>query len=609
MCGICGIIYFEEGRTVPSAPVKQMLDKIQHRGPDDEGVFINENIALGHRRLSIIDLSSLGRQPMSDKHQQVYITYNGEIYNYKELRKQLAPKYEFLSHSDTEVLIYAYLEWGKECLSRLNGMFAFAIYDTRSKEVFLVRDRFGIKPLYYYQDEEQLIFASDIPPIVSILNKKPEPDDQTVLDFLVYSRTNHSERTFFKGIKKLQHGHCLTIRSNAVKMERWYDLRKNLKAPFETPQALKESLIEAVRLQMRSDVPVGVCLSGGLDSSSITAILLDCLQRKDFFTYSAVFNKGERGDESEFIRTFENRIPKMKYTAPSVETLLHDLHEFVLALAEPVTSASEYSEYKVMQLAKNHSVVLLNGQGVDEQMAGYLYFAGFYYKELLNSLHLLKLAKEIFYDIKNHGSLVGPLSLPYFCLPSSFRERLAHHSSSYVSKGIVERTTDPAEILDKLYQSSGLQESFIDHFEYKLEHHLLWADKSGMWFSLETRFPFLDHNLVERTISLPSDKQIRNGWNKFYLREAMKSLLPERILYRRDKVGFDTPSDKWLRDERVQEIVHASLRSESLKKYDFINVPAAEKMYAEHVSGSRDYSNAIWKCVNLSLWLDKFICC
>lgn len=607
MCGICGIIYFNNERSVPASSLQVMMSNMKHRGPDDEGTFVDGNVGLGHRRLSIIDLSPLGHQPMSDKHRQVYITYNGEIYNYKELRKQLAPKYEFLSHSDTEVLIYAYLEWGKECLHRLNGMFAFAIFDARNREVFLARDRFGIKPLYYYQDNERLIFASDLSPIISILEQKPQPDDQTVLDFLVYNRTNHSERTFFKGIKKLQHGHHLSLQGNTIKTERWYDLRKNLKAPFETPAALREGLINTVKLQMRSDVPVGVCLSGGLDSSSITAILLDCLQRNDFFTYSAVFNKGERGDESQFIRSFENRIPKMKFTVPTTETLLNDFNDFVIALAEPVTGPSEYAEYKVMQLAKNHSVVLLNGQGVDEQMAGYLYFAGFYYKELLASLQMFKLVKEIFYDIRNHSSLVGPLSLPYFCLPSSFRKKFAHRSASYVSKKLIERTTDPTEILEQLYQSSSLKDSFIDHFEYKLEHHLLWADKSGMWFSLETRFPFLDHNLVERTIPLSSDKQIKKGWNKYYLREAMKDLLPEQILHRRDKVGFDTPSDNWFRDVRMKEIVHASLQSKSLKNHDFINVSEAEKMYARHLNGSHDYSSELWKCVNLSLWIDNFI--
>ena len=278
MCGICGIIRFDNG-PVQESSLLEMMRTMKHRGPDDEGLFIKENIGLGFVRLSILDLTMAGHQPMFSPDKRYVILYNGEIYNYIELRQKLQSKgYTFLSGSDTEVLLNCYIEWGEPCLNMLNGMFAFAILDTRTNNIFAARDRFGIKPFYFFQDQNQFLFASDIPPILKILDHKREPDDSVIFDYLVFNRTNHSEKTFFKNIQKLQHGHTLTIRSGRININCWYSLPDKLsdyKSTFFNEKDFLKEFESSINLQLRSDVPVGTCLSGGLDSSAITALVLN----------------------------------------------------------------------------------------------------------------------------------------------------------------------------------------------------------------------------------------------------------------------------------------------------------------------------------------------
>jgi asparagine synthase (glutamine-hydrolysing) len=400
MCGICGIIKFDNSAS-ETEMLQKMMKVMKHRGPDDEGIFTEASAGLGFVRLSIIDLSSAGHQPMFSSEKvtstgvirrgRYVIVYNGEVYNYIELRAVLNSKgYQFISNTDTEVVLNSFIEWGESCLDKFNGMWAFAIYDRERKELFCARDRYGIKPFYYYTDNEQFTFASEIPPLLSIMKRKPIQNNQAIFDYLVFNRTDQTEETFFEEVKKLQHGHMLTFKNSELKIKKWYNLRErvNNAEGFRNAEEYREVFSSAVGLRLRSDVPVGVCLSGGLDSSSLVSVLLKDYDKKDLNTFSAVYSKGQYGDESEFINLFRhpgltegNSLQNMFYTTPTAETLYTDLNNFVGAHAEPIPSTSPYAQFKVMELAKGNVVVTLDGQGADEELAGYHYFFGFYFKD------------------------------------------------------------------------------------------------------------------------------------------------------------------------------------------------------------------------------------
>jgi asparagine synthase (glutamine-hydrolysing) len=614
MCGICGIINFDQ-QPVQEAPIRKMMRIMKHRGPDDEGVFIEKNVGLGFVRLSIIDLSSAGHQPMNSPDGRYVTVFNGEIYNYIELRDELkALGYVFRTQTDTEVLLTAYMAWGEECLQRFNGMWAFVIYDRLEKKIFAARDRYGIKPFYYLQTGNYLAFASEIPPLLSLLEHKPNPDQQSIFDYLVFNRTDQTERTFFEEIKKLQHGHsfCIQLTENRsqktdVRIKKWYDLRANLKEPFKNPEEFRELFSSAVGLRLRSDVPVGVCLSGGLDSSSIVSILLKDFNKKDLNTFSAVYDKGQFGDETEYINEYKPFLKNMFFTTPTAETLHNDLSNFVKAHAEPIPSTSPYAQFKVMELAKGKVVVTLDGQGADEELAGYHYFFGFFFKDLLKQMRLGKLGIELLQYLLKHQSLYGLKTFLYFLLPEKSKTQLRVNEKGYINQEFVEKYQGGNSIAGNLYNSGSLQDALLDHFEYKLEHLLKWEDRNSMWFSLEARVPFLDYRLVEKTLATQGDLIIKNGMTKHLLRESMKGVLSEKIRMRRDKVGFDTPQDEWFKKPAWRSMVSEILSSKSFADRDLIDPVEAIKTYDAHISGKTNASKEIWKWIHLELWHREFI--
>jgi asparagine synthase (glutamine-hydrolysing) len=370
-----------------------------------------------------------GHQPMISSDGRYVIILNGEIFNFIELREELKDFYHFTSNTDTEVLLAAYIKWGESCLDSLNGMFAFAILDTISNNLFIARDRFGIKPLYFYNDQEKFLFASDIPPLLKILKHKKSPEDSIIFDYLVFNRTNHIEKTFFKDIFKLQHGHYLTIKSGKINIYRWYSLPDKLSHynsfQFDENDFLEE-LKSSINLQLRSDVPVGTCLSGGLDSSAITSLVLNNRQNVDLHSFSAIYQKGQKGDESKYITEFKDKNLKIHYTSPSDDSLLEDLNKFIISLSEPVPTTSIYAEYKVMELAKNHCTVLLNGQGADELMAGYHYFYGYYFRDLIKADSWGKFLNELFQYTKIHRSIYGLKTLAFSMSPRSLKHFKNH---------------------------------------------------------------------------------------------------------------------------------------------------------------------------------------
>jgi asparagine synthase (glutamine-hydrolysing) len=607
MCGICGIINLN-GQPVEESKLRLMMKSMKHRGPDDEGVFVKDHIGLGFVRLSILDLSMAGHQPMVSADKRYVIILNGEIFNYIELREELKGKgYVFRSGSDTEVLLNSYMEWGESCLHRLNGMFAFTILDTFTNEVFAARDRFGIKPYYFYHDQEQFLFASDIPPLLKILDHQREPEDSVIFDYLVFNRTNHNEKTFFKNIRKLQHGHTLTIKKGRIDINRWYSLPDQL-SHYQSFQFNEKDFLEelksSINLQLRSDVPVGTCLSGGLDSSAITSLVLDNKKDVDLHSFSAVYQKNQKGDESEYIAEFKEKNLKLHYTIPSVESLLEDLNKFIVALSEPVPTTSIYAEYKVMELAKENCTVLLNGQGADELMAGYHYFYGYYFRDLINSNSWGKFLNELFKYTRTHRSIYGLKTLGFSWSPRSLRHFKNHNFIDQTFYNDFYNKTN--SLFDVFYKSKNLKEFLINHFEYKFEHNLLWADKTGMQFSLETRFPFLDHNLVEKTLSIPTDNYIKDGYTKVIMRNALKGILPEKIRMRKDKVGYSTPESDWFKNIKLQALLEEVIESYSFKERGYFDVKQCRKEYNLFINNNK-FSAEFWKWINLELWFRKFI--
>ncbi len=615
MCGICGIINYNN-QPVHETPIRKMMAVMKHRGPDDEGIFLENNIGLGFVRLSIIDLSPAGHQPMISEDERYVIVFNGEIFNYIELRDQLKGKgYNFKTRTDTEVLLASYKEWGEECLHKFNGMWAFVIYDRIARAIFASRDRYGIKPFYYFWDDSTLIFASEITPILAILKNRPSVNNQAVFDYLVFNRTDHLNTTFFNGILKLQHGHKFKLDINSPtsdvieESKKWYDLRKEVSrnSGFTNPQDLLQLLSDSVGLRLRSDVPVGVCLSGGIDSSSIVSILLQEFKKYDLNTFSAVYLKGQYGDEREFINEYSSTMKNMFFTSPTAESLNYEMNNFIKAHAEPFPETGVYAQYKVMELAGKNVVVILDGQGADEMLAGYHYFFGYFFKDLLTHGNLGTLSSEIYHYIKKHNSIYGLRTLVYLMLPLTMRTKTRVNKTGYLDKDFSNSYSKNNSIAGALYGSESLSDAFLDHFEYKLEHLLKWEDRNSMWFSLEARVPFLDHRLVERTLALNRKNVINKGMTKSILREAVKGIVPEKIRLRKDKIGFGTPQDEWFREPLWHRRIKDLLNSDSFRQRKLINPNKAGEIYEQHLSGKVNISKQIWKWINLEIWFREFI--
>jgi asparagine synthase (glutamine-hydrolysing) len=595
MCGIAGIVSFG-GQPPGTERLQLMLDKIKHRGPDDEGIYTDRQVCLGHVRLSILDLSSAGHQPMHSDDGRFTICFNGEIYNHVELRLDLEAAYSFRSKTDTEVLLAAYIHWGEDCLSHLNGDFAFVIYDKQEEKLFGARDRFGIKPFYYHSDGDQFLFASEIKALLPVIGQ-PEANDKIIFEYLVYSRTDQSEETFFRNIFKLKHGHCLVIQNKQVTIRQWYNLREQLKYPTTvTPSQYRTELRNSIKLRLRSDVPYGVSLSGGIDSSTITSVL-----------YHDLDQKGSEADESIYSEACRSMVSEMHTTSPTPESFFAEFENFMCSHSEPVPGISPYAQYKVMQLAKGKIVVTLDGQGADEILAGYTYFYGAYFKELLTQLKLFRFFKESTTYLWNQKSMRAFSYLLYYMLPISLKNYSNKITFRDISPSFYNRWNKESTLSDDFYNPKSLHEYLLEHFEYKLEHLLKWDDLNAMCFSIESRIPFLDHHLVEKTLSLSPDQLIKDGVTKHILRESVKDILPPKIYNRRDKKGFSVPSGTWFRTPKFASYLQDVVQSEKFASRGYFDVPKCKTILAEHLAGRGDYSKQIWKWVNLEFWHRQFI--
>ncbi len=580
---------------------------MKHRGPDDEGLYINDTVGLGFVRLSILDLSPAGHQPMFSEDGRFVIIFNGEVYNYIEIRAELSNKYIFKTGTDTEVILAAFQEWGESCMDKFNGMFSFVIFNTETREIFAARDRFGVKPFYYFLDKERFIFASEIKSILPLLNKK-EPEEKAIYDYLLTNRTSHNEDTFFKGIKKLQHGTCIRIDGTNMIFKKWYNLSDKINENNRlTPKEYRALFVDSLKLRLRADVPIGVSLSGGIDSSSIVASLIRDFKLADLNTFSAVYGKQEATDESDFIDEFRPIVKNMYFISPDADGFYEDIDGFIEAHNEPVPDLGPYAQFKVMELASKHVTVTLDGQGADEQLAGYHYFFGSYYIELFRSFKFLKFIDENYHYLRKNKSTRALQFFLYYISPIELQKKVSSVIYPSVRKNFLNSNISTTDVNKMLFKPKNLNDSLLSHFEYKLEHLLKWDDLNSMHFSIESRVPFLDYRLVEATLSSPSDQKIFKGETKYILREALKDILPSKIAQRRDKKGFSNPREKWFRSNYFQAFIYDLINSDSFVTRGYFDPKIANAQYRKHLSGKIDASNEIWKWINLELWFRKFI--
>jgi len=609
MCGISGFNW----------PDKEMIgvmnDTLRHRGPDGEGSYVNGHVSLGHRRLAIIDLSERGKQPMCNEDERIWLVYNGEVYNFKELREELEQKgHRFTSGTDAEVIIHAYEEWDIQCLSRFNGMFAFTIYDSDKKILFLARDRFGIKPLYYYAENHKFIFSSEIKGILCHPIPR-KPDDRVIFEYLRYNLLQHRPETFLEDIYQVPPGHYLTYdcTSQTLSIKEWYRLicRSDYTVEEERVADVKNMFTDSVRLRMVADVPVGSCLSGGLDSSSIVCAMRQFLPEGDIRTFSSVF-PGYQMDESTYINEVVDFAKLDSFSvSPSEENLMNDLEDLVRTQEEPFTGLSVYAQYRVMKLAgENGMKVLLDGQGGDELFGGYTYYFGFYFYELFHRLRGYRLLKEMLLYLKYFRNILPFQAFLFLLLPERIKYRLWGTRVNWISRELYKRFAGD-KVLDPRWSVKSLNEGLLVTLSRSAIPHLLnWEDKNSMRWSVESRVPFLDYRLVEMVATLPPGDKLKDGLTKHIFREAVDGSIPVKVSQRRDKIGFSVPEDKWLSHPKVVEFTRDLIESASFRERKYWDYRQVKEQAKHYFSGRKSRglkADDVWKWINLELWLRYFI--
>ncbi len=604
MCSIAGI-FDPKGVTSRDIDLVRAMNDIQrHRGPDDEGLYHDANCVLGHRRLAIIDLSIDGRQPFVSNDNRYRMIYNGEIYNYIELKEKLQNTgLKFKTKTDTEVLLSAYAEYKEKALPLLNGMFAFAVYDVENKSLFMARDRFGIKPFYYSIVGPRLYFASEIKALLAAL---PEPfsiNYQSLFDYLVFNRTDIHDETFISEIKRLPKGCWATFVNGRLEIKKWWDpnefIIKDQNPDMEkTAETINELFLSSVSFRMRSDVPIGTCLSGGLDSSILYGAAYNMNKKEPYPSFTAAF-PGDKLDETRFVDALGKRYPLTNHRVfPTSTTAADQLKQFVFNSDEPTTNPSFFSQYEVMRLAKEKGVtVLLDGQGGDEIFAGYQYFHGFYMHGLLNRNSYLSFLKEFFYSLLRNQDISGFQTLLFQELPDFARKKLLLKKLPYIKPDFFHEYMAKSLIYNEFFNAQGLNDSIVKHFQYKLEHLLRMEDRNSMAFSLEARMPYLDHRLVEYLLSVPEEMKIHHGQTKYLQKKALGKYTVYEILNRKDKIGFGTPGKKWMATNEWREMTS--------KNYEFLAETFPEVFNKEAALPVKGYDR--WKVNQLGVWKRLFL--
>jgi asparagine synthase (glutamine-hydrolysing) len=557
MCGICGI--FRTGsEPVPHGQVAAMIATLRHRGPDGEGSYLAPGLGFGFTRLRIIDLSPASDQPFIDEAADMALVFNGEIYNYLELRSELKAKgHDFRSQGDGEVILRAYQEWGADCVQRFNGMFAFAIWDGRKRELFLARDRFGEKPLFIARSPRGVVFASEMKAILAVRPELRRPNMKAIYRYISRGDLDLDEESFFAGITSLPASHYLVLDDQMRGTPQRYWRPTSAVVPSSGKAAverLRELLFDSIRLRLRSDVPVGSSLSGGLDSSSIVATInaQKSSQQVHQRTFSARF-KSAAHDEGHYIDRVTYEVDAEAHEVwIEPERFIEEFEDLQWHQEEPIASASPYAQYMVMRLAKEHdTTVLLDGQGADELLAGYDQAHGMFWAHWLRHGRVDKLAREALAFMRRyHSGLRDPaLFAGYYLLPGGFRDALAerYYRSGRVITPALHDSFAPAHV-DTLEPFPDRLRNELVRWQTgtQLPEFLRYADRNSMAFSREVRLPFLDHRLVEYCFGLPPDLLLRRAVTKVALRQAMRGIVPDEILDRRDKLAYAPPQRQWI---------------------------------------------------------------
>jgi asparagine synthase (glutamine-hydrolysing) len=632
MCGIAGIVSSERLDSDAPARALAMRDVITHRGPDEAGLHCDDWAALAHRRLSIVDLGS-GQQPLSNEDATIWIVFNGEIYNHGDIRRELEARgHRYRTKSDTETIVHAYEEWGDDCVHRLRGMFAFAIWDAPKRRLLLVRDRLGIKPMYWTRAGDRLLFGSEIKAILASDLVAAETN-MAVVPELLSTRYVSGAETLFKGIQKLLPGHLLVFERGEITRRQYWDVPTGESRPAALPapagrdvvSEFRDLLAESVKLRLMSDVPLGMFLSGGIDSSAIAALMAGMIDRP-LQTFSVAF-EDRAFNELEYARDVARAIQ-----ADGHEIVINDA-DFFDALPtlvwhedEPIAHTSSVPLYFVSALARQHVTVVLTGEGSDELLAGYGKYPRVSWNWRAGTIYERMLPRSVRDSIARHALPMLPRSVGRYA-SRSFLAMDRSPEAMFFDNFAAIRLADQRRLLaPSLGASATLQQAYgasRAHFERPNGHstlldRLLYADiktylvellmkqdQMSMAASIESRVPFLDHRLVEFAAQLPDEWKLSGWTTKRVLRESMKGLLPDTIL-NRPKMGFPVPFSAWTRG-RWNEVARSVLLDRRSRERGIIEPAAVDRLLEDHASGRTDAGDRIWSLFNLELWHRTFI--
>jgi asparagine synthase (glutamine-hydrolysing) len=626
MCGICGKLFFDKNRIVDEPALRKMMDVMRYRGPDDEGIYLSGGIGLGHVRLSIIDLNT-GKQPIGNENGKIWIVFNGEIYNYQELRTDLALKgHVFQTQTDTEVIVHAYEEYGEDCLSKLRGMFAFAIWDASSETLFLARDRVGIKPLYYFLDGQQIVFGSEMKAILTD-PAVPRNLNLPIIDrFLTYFYVPGKD-TLFRGINKLLPGHYLTWKRGKVQVKKYWDLdfRVNGSSGSLTDaiEKLRNLLRETVKIHMISDVPVGFLLSGGVDSSSLLSMAIE-ETGKDISTFTVGFAGENFADEREYARLAAKAFGTKQYDLTITPKEFGDfLPKYVWHMEEPVCEPPAVGLYYVSKLASEHVKVLISGEGGDEAFAGYQTYRNLVWLERLKKA-MGPLSRTMGGLLSGLGSLTGlgrlgkyvplltrPLEDYYYSRTSNpftfFNTQYrTFYSAEFLLAVDKDTSAEPTRNLLRSVKSSEYlpRMLYTDTMTWLPDDLLVKADKITMANSVELRVPLLDHRVLEFAAGLPSSFKLHGINTKHILKNTFAKIVPQEILDRK-KTGFPMPYQTWMRRE-LKALVHDTLLSQKALDRRYFNKKEIEKVLSANANEGA-YPKEVFSLLVLELWHRMFI--
>ncbi len=625
MCGIAGFTQFN-GTVGDRLTLKKMGDKIMHRGPDASGEFIDAEVGLCHRRLSIIDLSAAGNQPMQSGNGDYVIVFNGEIYNFLELRKELELEgHTFRTKTDTEVILALYARHGLNCLPKLYGMFAFAIWDKRKKELFLARDRLGKKPLYYYDNNKHFVFASEIKAILQVPTIPREIRCDAVYDYFMYQYVP-DPKTIFKNIYKLKPGHWMLVNKKGVRCRQYWDVSfsgQGTKTEDEICHELNGIIATSTRQRMISDVPLGAFLSGGIDSSAIVGLM--ALNGSKPVTTCSISFDSKRFDEVAYARIIANRFNTDHHEFKVKQNVSEDLKNIASFFDEPFADSSFVPTYFVSKLARQRVTVALAGDGGDESFAGY---EKYYIDSIENKIrhffpeimrrHLFPLFSGVLSKInttitKKGTTLLNALSnnpsYGFFLTNSNFDAKIwdrlvndafrrdigDYHPSSITSDYYHKADTD--DHLSKIL--------YTDIKTYLPGDILVKVDRMSMANSLEVRAPLLDHRVVEYAATIPAYLKLNQGEKKYILKKCFNTILPHDILYRK-KMGFSVPLADWLRDE-IKPIAEERLFHPNSGLSNFFKEEELRRIWFQHLNREKDNSNELWSLLAFELWWKNYI--